>query len=237
MFVSPSGAWPVIRSSVFVPMLTTLTVVRVFALPYLNFSSVSVFVCQIQDLAIRCIQKNIKKNRGVKGWPWWKLFTTVRPLIEVQLTEEQIRGKDVSTHAGFQVHTVPTSFLWWHLKWFKMNFSPPGLRLRGKAHLLCWKLAVCIVKQPTVIWRLQKFAQRWKQTPVSQRAEYFRNVLTTFTHFSSRPPEPINSTICCLVADVSFPCRRRSSSSNRSWRGWRKRETSWDSTATVWRAG
>ncbi|XP_016120016.1 unconventional myosin-XVIIIa-like, partial [Sinocyclocheilus grahami] len=48
----------------------------------------------IQDLAIRCIQKNIKKNRGVKGWPWWKLFTTVRPLIEVQLTEEQIRGKD-----------------------------------------------------------------------------------------------------------------------------------------------
>ncbi|CAL8336239.1 unnamed protein product [Boreogadus saida] len=49
---------------------------------------------KIQNLAIRCIQKNIKKNRGVKGWPWWKLFTTVRPLIEVQLTEEQIRGKD-----------------------------------------------------------------------------------------------------------------------------------------------
>uniref|UniRef100_A0A8C4GJN5 Myosin XVIIIAb n=1 Tax=Dicentrarchus labrax TaxID=13489 RepID=A0A8C4GJN5_DICLA len=49
---------------------------------------------KIQDLAIRCIQKNIKKNRGVKHWPWWKLLTTVRPLIEVQLTEEQIRGKD-----------------------------------------------------------------------------------------------------------------------------------------------
>ncbi|XP_035290732.1 unconventional myosin-XVIIIa-like isoform X3 [Anguilla anguilla] len=49
---------------------------------------------KIQELAIRCIQKNIQKNRGVKGWPWWKLFTTVRPLIQVQLTEEQIRGKD-----------------------------------------------------------------------------------------------------------------------------------------------
>uniref|UniRef100_A0A9J8CS12 Myosin XVIIIAa n=1 Tax=Cyprinus carpio carpio TaxID=630221 RepID=A0A9J8CS12_CYPCA len=49
---------------------------------------------KIQDLAIRCVQKNIKKNRGVKDWPWWKLFTTVRPLVEVQLTEEQIRGKD-----------------------------------------------------------------------------------------------------------------------------------------------
>ncbi|XP_042286943.1 unconventional myosin-XVIIIa-like isoform X7 [Thunnus maccoyii] len=49
---------------------------------------------KIQDLAIRCIQKNIKKNRGVKDWPWWKVFTTVQPLIKVQLTEEQMRGKD-----------------------------------------------------------------------------------------------------------------------------------------------
>uniref|UniRef100_A0AAQ4PXT2 Myosin XVIIIAa n=1 Tax=Gasterosteus aculeatus aculeatus TaxID=481459 RepID=A0AAQ4PXT2_GASAC len=49
---------------------------------------------KIQDLAIRCLQKNIKKNRGVKDWPWWRLFTTVQPLIKVQLTEEQMRGKD-----------------------------------------------------------------------------------------------------------------------------------------------
>uniref|UniRef100_A0A673XBM2 Myosin XVIIIAa n=1 Tax=Salmo trutta TaxID=8032 RepID=A0A673XBM2_SALTR len=49
---------------------------------------------ETHDLAIRCIQKNITKNKGVKGWAWWKLFTTVRPLIEAQLTEEQIRGKD-----------------------------------------------------------------------------------------------------------------------------------------------
>ncbi|XP_072495923.1 unconventional myosin-XVIIIa isoform X3 [Notamacropus eugenii] len=49
---------------------------------------------KIQDLAIRCVQKNIKKNQGVKDWPWWRLFTAVRPLVEVQLSEEQIRGKD-----------------------------------------------------------------------------------------------------------------------------------------------
>lgn len=58
--------------------------------------SVWCFAEQVQDLAIRCIQKNIQKNRGVKHWPWWKLFTNVRPLIEVQLSEDQIRGKDVS---------------------------------------------------------------------------------------------------------------------------------------------
>lgn len=55
---------------------------------------------QIQDLAIRCVQKNIKKNRGVKDWPWWRLFTTVRPLIQVQLSEEQIRNKDVRDLRG-----------------------------------------------------------------------------------------------------------------------------------------
>lgn len=55
---------------------------------------------QIQDLAIRCVQKNIKKNKGVKDWPWWKLFTTVRPLIQVQLSEEQIRNKDVRDLQG-----------------------------------------------------------------------------------------------------------------------------------------
>ncbi|XP_009081302.1 PREDICTED: unconventional myosin-XVIIIa-like, partial [Acanthisitta chloris] len=61
----------------------------------LEKSSYHMGLSRIQDLAIRCVQKNIKKNKGVKDWPWWKLFTTVRPLIEVQLTEDQIRGKDV----------------------------------------------------------------------------------------------------------------------------------------------
>ncbi|CAB1352791.1 unnamed protein product, partial [Coregonus sp. 'balchen'] len=61
---------------------------------YGHTHSFSLCADQTHDLAIRCIQKNITKNKGVKGWPWWKLFTTVRPLIEVQLTEEQIRGKD-----------------------------------------------------------------------------------------------------------------------------------------------
>lgn len=55
---------------------------------------------QIQDLAIRCVQKNIQKNKRVKDWPWWKLFTTVRPLIQVQLSEEQIRNKDVRDSRG-----------------------------------------------------------------------------------------------------------------------------------------
>lgn len=72
---------------------------------------------QIQDLAIRCVQKNIKKNKGVKDWPWWKLFTTVRPLIQVQLSEEQIRNKDVrdfpaGSWEGLHVHKGLTGLSW-----------------------------------------------------------------------------------------------------------------------------
>lgn len=68
-------------------------------------------VLQIQDLAIRCVQKNIKKNRGVKDWPWWKLFTTVRPLIQVQLSEEQIRGKDVCYYLFISLSLTQCCFL------------------------------------------------------------------------------------------------------------------------------
>uniref|UniRef100_UPI00358EC0ED unconventional myosin-XVIIIa isoform X3 n=1 Tax=Myxine glutinosa TaxID=7769 RepID=UPI00358EC0ED len=49
---------------------------------------------KVQELAIRCIQKNIMKNRLVKDWPWWKVLTSVRPLIQLQLGEEQLKAKD-----------------------------------------------------------------------------------------------------------------------------------------------
>lgn len=62
------------------------------------------------------MQKNIKKNKGVKDWPWWKLFTTVRPLIEVQLSEEQIRNKDVR-------------IMWWVPWWGRKDQSPSHVGL------------------------------------------------------------------------------------------------------------
>lgn len=64
------------------------------------------------------MQKNIKKNKGVKDWPWWKLFTTVRPLIEVQLSEEQIRNKDVR-------------IMWWVPWWGSKDQSPSSADLMG----------------------------------------------------------------------------------------------------------
>merc|ERR1719370_2280662 len=47
-----------------------------------------------QDLAIRCIQKNVKKFMGVRGWPWWRLLIKVTPLLNVHRTEEQLKAKN-----------------------------------------------------------------------------------------------------------------------------------------------
>lgn len=51
---------------------------------------------QIQHLAIRCIQKNLVVFQAVRHWPWWQLLSHVRPLLSVNLAEEQLRAKEVS---------------------------------------------------------------------------------------------------------------------------------------------
>merc|ERR1719188_323722 len=47
-----------------------------------------------QDLAIRCIQKNVKKFMGVRGWPWWRLLVKVTPMLNVHRTEEQLKARE-----------------------------------------------------------------------------------------------------------------------------------------------
>ncbi|XP_032562028.1 unconventional myosin-XVIIIb [Chiroxiphia lanceolata] len=49
---------------------------------------------KIQRLAIRCIQKNLVVFQAVRHWPWWQLLSHVRPLLSVNLSEEQLRAKE-----------------------------------------------------------------------------------------------------------------------------------------------
>ncbi|NXJ77140.1 MY18B protein, partial [Trogon melanurus] len=49
---------------------------------------------KIQRLAIRCIQKNLVVFQAVRHWPWWQLLSRVRPLLSVNLVEEQLRAKE-----------------------------------------------------------------------------------------------------------------------------------------------
>ncbi|XP_050762924.1 unconventional myosin-XVIIIb [Gymnogyps californianus] len=49
---------------------------------------------KIQRLAVRCIQKNLVVFQAVRHWPWWQLLSRVRPLLSVNLVEEQLRAKE-----------------------------------------------------------------------------------------------------------------------------------------------
>ncbi|NXK92676.1 MY18B protein, partial [Formicarius rufipectus] len=49
---------------------------------------------KIQRLAIHCIQKNLVVFQAVRHWPWWQLLSRVRPLLSVNLTEEQLHAKE-----------------------------------------------------------------------------------------------------------------------------------------------
>ncbi|XP_049767594.1 unconventional myosin-XVIIIa isoform X3 [Schistocerca cancellata] len=48
---------------------------------------------KIQDLAVRCIQRNVRKFLLIRDWPWWRLLVRVTPLLNVHRTEEELRAK------------------------------------------------------------------------------------------------------------------------------------------------
>ncbi|XP_070204311.1 unconventional myosin-XVIIIa-like isoform X2 [Littorina saxatilis] len=45
---------------------------------------------RVQHLAVRCIQRNVKKYMLIREWPWWKLYTKVKPILNVHRTEEEL---------------------------------------------------------------------------------------------------------------------------------------------------
>ncbi|KAK6641883.1 hypothetical protein RUM44_013603 [Polyplax serrata] len=48
---------------------------------------------KVQDLAVKCIQRNVRKLMQVREWPWWRLYVKVTPLLNVQRTEEELTAK------------------------------------------------------------------------------------------------------------------------------------------------
>ncbi|XP_035226560.1 unconventional myosin-XVIIIa-like isoform X1 [Stegodyphus dumicola] len=48
---------------------------------------------KVQDMAIRCIQRNVRKFLAIRSWPWWRLYVKVLPLLDVHRTEEELRLK------------------------------------------------------------------------------------------------------------------------------------------------
>jgi hypothetical protein len=50
---------------------------------------------QVQDVAIRCIQRNVRKLQAVRVWPWWRLMLRLSPLLNVHRTEEELKARTV----------------------------------------------------------------------------------------------------------------------------------------------
>ncbi|TTK47635.1 Unconventional myosin-XVIIIb [Bagarius yarrelli] len=49
---------------------------------------------KVQQMAVRCIQRNIRVLNKVATWSWWKLLCRVRPLLDVNIDEHKIRAKE-----------------------------------------------------------------------------------------------------------------------------------------------
>jgi len=45
----------------------------------------------VQEVAIRCVQRNVRRFLKVRDWPWWRLLVRVAPLLNVHRAEEELR--------------------------------------------------------------------------------------------------------------------------------------------------
>ncbi|CAF1406288.1 unnamed protein product, partial [Didymodactylos carnosus] len=44
-----------------------------------------------QRMALSILQRNIRKYISIRNWPWWKLYTKVKPLLSVARQEEEMK--------------------------------------------------------------------------------------------------------------------------------------------------
>lgn len=44
-----------------------------------------------QRLALQVVQRNVRKYLSLRNWPWWKLYTKVKPLLSVARQEEELK--------------------------------------------------------------------------------------------------------------------------------------------------
>ncbi|KAM4634781.1 unconventional myosin-XVIIIb [Polymixia lowei] len=49
---------------------------------------------KVQQMALSCVQRNLRALRAVSKWSWWKLFCRVRPLLDVNMDNQRLRVKE-----------------------------------------------------------------------------------------------------------------------------------------------
>lgn len=49
---------------------------------------------KVQQMAVRCVQRNVRVLSAVSPWSWWKLLCRVRPLLDVNMDDQRLRSKE-----------------------------------------------------------------------------------------------------------------------------------------------
>ncbi|XP_043087441.1 unconventional myosin-XVIIIb-like [Puntigrus tetrazona] len=49
---------------------------------------------KVQQMAVSCIQRNVRVLKAVAHWSWWKLLCRVRPLLDVNIDDQRLRSKE-----------------------------------------------------------------------------------------------------------------------------------------------
>ncbi|XP_026212502.1 unconventional myosin-XVIIIb isoform X1 [Anabas testudineus] len=49
---------------------------------------------KVQQMAVSCLQRNLRVLQVVAKWSWWKLFCRVRPLLDVNMDYERLSAKE-----------------------------------------------------------------------------------------------------------------------------------------------
>ncbi|KAL4609513.1 unconventional myosin-XVIIIb-like [Arapaima gigas] len=49
---------------------------------------------KVQQMAVRCIQRNVRVLSAISTWSWWKLFCKVRPMLNVNIDDQRFRAKE-----------------------------------------------------------------------------------------------------------------------------------------------
>ncbi|CAL9682431.1 unnamed protein product [Knipowitschia caucasica] len=49
---------------------------------------------KVQQMAVSCLQRNLRALWAVSPWSWWKLFCRIRPLLDVNMDNERLRAKE-----------------------------------------------------------------------------------------------------------------------------------------------
>ncbi|XP_072570134.1 unconventional myosin-XVIIIb isoform X2 [Paramormyrops kingsleyae] len=49
---------------------------------------------KVQQMAVRCVQRNVRALSTVRPWSWWKLLCRVRPLLDINIDDQRFRAKE-----------------------------------------------------------------------------------------------------------------------------------------------